>query len=289
MKSQVLLSFVVLRKTQKPRVINNLSVWSRVQASCPKRRAHVLRSLKLRLDTYRIYSTTYYVLTSHVRLLTTHNLFSFRQPDIKPQTLAPRSLPQNRATMKYISIASLLVLATSASAFIPSVAPLRTRYVLRGDFRRAHQFDAMKLFRDLVAAYFNEGEVAWLLQFFSVSGEISVPSLLKGYPIFSAMGRLQWRMTSLLFPHEGVIRVYIQNLLTIYFPSPAVCPLMPNMPMTRLPKRPMPTAPGNLGRLILIASPRTTLRSWSHLNTPSQTTRKGERRNQLFYFRLSNL
>jgi hypothetical protein len=88
MKSQVLLSFVVLRKTQKPRVINNLSVWSRVQASCPKRRAHVLRSLKLRLDTYRIYSTTYYVLTSHVRLLTTHQPFFFSPT--RHQTSNPR-------------------------------------------------------------------------------------------------------------------------------------------------------------------------------------------------------
>ena len=66
-----------------------------------------------------------------------------------------------------------------------------------------------------------------------------------------------------MFGEEGVFAFSISfdNILLLSFRSPAVCPLMPNMQMTRPPKRPMPTAPGNLGHLILIASPRSTLRS----------------------------
>ncbi|KAL3772831.1 hypothetical protein ACHAW5_009508 [Stephanodiscus triporus] len=44
--------------------------------------------------------------------------------------------------MKYISIASLLVLATSASAFIPSVVPLRTSVSL--DAKHANDKAAKK-------------------------------------------------------------------------------------------------------------------------------------------------
>lgn len=92
MKSQVLLSFIVLRKTQKPRVIN-LSVWSRVQASCPKRRARSLKlKAALRYISYLLYYLrkyySYVLLTSHVRLLTTDQPFFFSPT--RHQTSNPR-------------------------------------------------------------------------------------------------------------------------------------------------------------------------------------------------------
>ena len=62
--------------------------------------------------------------TTTTTTITTSNRLRRRRPIVPcPSYSRP---PSPTAIMKFLSVASLIVLATSASAFVPSVAPLRT-------------------------------------------------------------------------------------------------------------------------------------------------------------------